>query len=334
MYRFYNNVFRHGDHEPVVALEKKDIAYFNKLIKNKCYDEYFQNSIHIQDEIIYKQPTLETIEILVEHKFPLDTMLNQAAWYGNREIIMYLLTKGATPSKKILQTACEAGHLSISQYLVSIGCDPKDVNMSIVAQRGQLEIIKWLHSLGCPLPLTATKDAIVANNHILCKWFIEQGCYIHSSVLTTACKDGDLEKIKWLYSIQPKKVYDYLESMVQACCSISLAHHYGAGGHRVYWSKGNLVEIKDYKDHLACFTFLFEIAPDKQAFWNMKFECPFIRYIDLSLDVWQPVLELDLHLREYFEAIIEDYKKKNMLQPSENVEHIEPVNHNNVKLEA
>ena len=43
----------------------------------------------------------------------------------------------------------------------------------------------------------------------------------------------------------------------------------------------------------------------------MKFECPFIDCIDLSLDVWKPLLQLDMHLREDFEARIQVYKKKN-----------------------
>ena len=281
LYRLYVDFFKRGNSEIYRALENEDFDYVIKLIKNECYNSNFKQSI-ARNRHIYESPCWNTmLTLLLEHDFPKDVMLDSAAMYGKLSIIHFMCENGATVSNATLTEACREGHIEVAKYLVQLGCDPKQVDLANIAGNRQFETLKWLHSLGAPLVENIPENAAYYSQWEMVKWSIEQGCVWGHKVLECVSECANLEMMQWLYEKNPSMLHANLSRMLYYLFSRS----------NLPWRRQ-----KQPEDRLDCFTFLFTIALDKQAFWyvNVVFPNSLLSCIDLSKEVWQPLFDLDL----------------------------------------
>lgn len=78
----------------------------------------------------------------------LNYSLENAAIYGQLEMVKYLIDQGATDLNKQLILATRYGHLEIVQYLIDHGANDLNRGLSEAASHGYFDIVQYLISRG------------------------------------------------------------------------------------------------------------------------------------------------------------------------------------------
>ena len=121
---------------------------------------------------------LELVTWLIQERgFPMtQTVMANAAWSGNLELVQGLQREGCAWDWMACSNAVDQGHVELLRWARENGYDRKWDMCSHAASGGRLEILQWLRAEGCPWDHNV---CIYANHHGhvgVLRWARENGC--------------------------------------------------------------------------------------------------------------------------------------------------------------
>jgi hypothetical protein len=148
---------------------------------------------------------LAVVQWLSEHgcAYDITAMTLQAAHYGHKQLLDWLLTQaGAQLSVDVMEAAAAGGQLLMCQHLRSLGCAWDTSVCSVAALKGQHDVLRHLREHGCPTSDGICISAGKGGSVQVIQYLVEQGV-VHERedmmcVLLLAGAHGHLAAAQWL----------------------------------------------------------------------------------------------------------------------------------------
>lgn len=153
-----------------------------------------------------KGGNLDIIHLWIEHEVDLNIGLQGACNGGHRDIIEYMIQKGANDFNcGLLYGTCSGGHLDIAEYMIELGASEFDYGLEGACESGHLDLAEYMIQKGANKFEDALSIAL-QNRHprvikMLSKYTKLEQKHLnflkieaHKNLINTerACKDSDV----------------------------------------------------------------------------------------------------------------------------------------------
>ena len=250
--------------EPVIAVERGDVATFKYLFQHGCAKVTLKYSYeclytiaagkghHLMLEYLYENsfPIFSVHSIFGHHPVPLCVII--AAKHGQIECLKCLHEKGYVWNASVIAAAAGNGELACVTFLHESGCQWDASACREAAKGGHLDCLTYLHEHGCRWDDSVSEyyhrnlTLVAANAPMLAclRYLLSHSCPFPNQTLRAACmmlvaRHSLVPHWRWMVKVRPYAWHWYEEHQRAQCAP---------GG------KGREQDIKEIEDayHAVC----------------------------------------------------------------------------------
>ncbi|GFH56002.1 hypothetical protein CTEN210_12478 [Chaetoceros tenuissimus] len=126
--------------------------------------------------------------------------LNAVVAHGNVEAIHWLRNKRCEFNHETSVSAIRSGNVEIIRFLHEQGCVFDERSMQIAVENSNVELMDYLMSIGCPILGNHIREVKTKLNTVVWEWLINNGTPLMPDDTLSVARIGSVKTMKWLHS--------------------------------------------------------------------------------------------------------------------------------------